>query len=247
MSTSPHVRPRPIGILGGTSWPSTIEYYRTLNELAQHRLGGFHSANLLLRSIDYHPIKRHYHTGWEFIPDLLGTELRELAQYHPCCILIANNTLHRAYDQIEQQLNFTVPVVHIVDAVGARAQALGMRTVLLLATSFTMEDGFYAARLARFGLHTVVPDARDRATVQGFQNRLAQGEPCQAECAPFFSELIARYRDLDAVVLGCTEIPLVVSAQNSVLPVLDSGRIQCERAFELYMGQQVLADEFPKP
>ena len=105
-----------IGLLGGTSWPSTIEYYRTLNEFAQETLGGFHSANLLLRSIDYHDIKSRYYDRWSEIPSLLEQEIKAFVGLRPDCLVICNNTLHKAFDVIEGGLALPIPVFHIVKA-----------------------------------------------------------------------------------------------------------------------------------
>jgi aspartate racemase len=145
-----------IGLLGGTSWPSTIEYYRILNELAQSRLGGFHSANILLRSIDYHEIKSRYHEGWNEIPSLLRKEIEALARLGPDCLVICNNTLHKAFDVIEADLRLTAPVFHIVAVTGKFARSRHFKRLLLLGTKFTMEDGFTTAGLK----HLVFKSAR---------------------------------------------------------------------------------------
>jgi len=114
-----------IGLLGGTSWPSTIEYYRILNRLAQEKLGGYHSANLLLYSIDYHEIKSRYHDGWDEIPILLEKEIHKLVKLGPDCILICNNTLHKAFDEIKTDLNLKIPFHHSVGFLTARPPLRG--------------------------------------------------------------------------------------------------------------------------
>lgn len=164
-----------IGLLGGTSWPSTIEYYRILNELAQRELGGFHSASLLLRSIDYHDIKSRYHERWAEIPALLEREIRALAALGPDCLVICNNALHKAFDAIAARLALTIPVFHIVEATGRAARSLDCRRLLLLGTKFTMEDGFYHRGLERFGLCVETPEAADRVRIQEIQTALARG------------------------------------------------------------------------
>ena len=227
---------RPIGILGGTSWPSTIEYYRHFNELAQTTLGGHHSADLLLRSIDYHPIKSRYGNSWEEIPELLGLHLQELASYQPSCIVIANNTLHKAFDQIEPDLNLSVPVIHIVDADGEEVEKATVKSALLLAVKFTMEDGFYAKRLAQYGVTVEIPDETDRTTIQTIQSQLARGESPEKFKA-IFEEMIGKFTNLDAVILACTELPLVINHQSSPLPVFDSGLAQIRKVFEVYLKQ----------
>jgi aspartate racemase len=228
--------PRPIGVLGGTSWPSTIDYYRRFNILANETFGGFHSADLLLRSIDYDPIKSAYGAREDEIPELLERHIINLAACNPSCIVIANNTLHKYFDIIEPRLNLSIPVIHIVDAVGKEAQRRGISSALLLAIKFTMEDGFYAERLKRFGISVEIPNDVEREEIQRIQSKLASGEPPR-EFAPFFTNLIKRYAHLDSVILACTELPLAVSQTGSEIPVLDSGESQIREAFGVYCSQ----------
>ena len=226
-----------IGILGGTSWPSTVIYYRLLNELAQQRFGGHHSARLLVHSIDYHEIRSRYPgdgvppEAFEGIAPLLEAELRALAACNPGCILLGNNTLHKSLDTFSDRLALPMPLFHIVDETAALARAAGHRRVLLLATRFTMEDGFLARRLAAHGIEAVVPDAADRAEVQAIQAPLARGERLD-EYTDRLLRVVDRHASLDAVVLGCTELPLAMRPDASALPVLDTVRIQCQRAFD---------------
>ncbi len=222
---------RLIGLLGGTSWPSTIEYYRILNEMVQQRLGGFHSANLLLRSIDYHDIKSCYHDDWDEIPLLLETALKDLAGRDPDCILICNNTLHKAYDLVASRLNLQVPVIHIVDAVGRAASERGFKRLLLLATKFSMEDGFYAERLKRFGCEVTIPSADERDHIQEIQSLLATGQT-DARFRDYFRNLLARYTKVDAVILGCTELPLAIGNSEATQPLLNPIELQCAEALD---------------
>ena len=226
---------RIIGLLGGTSWPSTMEYYRILNEMVQNRLGGFHSANLLLRSIDYHDIKSQYHDGWDEIPVLLETALRDLGSRGPDCILICNNTLHKAYDLIASHLNLQVPVIHIVEAVGRAASTRGFKRLLLLGTKFTMEDGFYAVRLREFGCDVTTPVAKERDQIQEIQSQLAMGH-AEREFGDFFRSLLARYIKVDAVILGCTELPLAIGSAEASQPLLNSIELQCAEALDFALA-----------
>ena len=125
--------------------------------MVHEQLGGFHSASLLLRSIDYHAIKSRYHDGWDEIPELLATELEEFGRRGPDCLLICNNTLHKAYDLVRGDLELDVPVIHMVDSVAKGAVSRNFKSLLLLGTKFTMEDGFYARRLGEFGLIVTTP------------------------------------------------------------------------------------------
>ncbi len=219
-----------IGLLGGTSWPSTIDYYRILNELAQERFGGHHSADLILRSIDYHEIKSQYHEGWEEIPALLGAELSHLARLQPACILLCNNTLHKALDALGSSLDLGVPVMHIVRETGARARDAGIRNVLLLGTKFTMEDGYYARELEQFGLTVSIPEAAERDEIQIIQSELARGR-MELSYREYFDALLRRYASLDAAVLACTELPLAIEPSTAPMAILNPTRIQCEAAF----------------
>lgn len=218
-----------IGLLGGTSWPSTIDYYRILNELAQEKLGGHHSAKLLLKSIDYHEIKSRYYERWDEIPALLGAELRELAALGPACIVLCNNTLHKAYDAVASQLALPVPVIHVVEATARAALAKGARRVLLLGTKFTMEDGFYHRGLERHGLAVSTPGEADRVEIQRIQSRLARGE-MKPEFRAFLAALVDRH-DADAVALACTELPLALSQADVAMPLVNPTEAQCREAF----------------
>jgi aspartate racemase len=225
-----------IGLLGGTSWPSTSEYYRILNQLAQTALGGFHSANLLLRSIDYHNIKSHYHDGWDQIPLLLKKEIEAFTDLAPDCLLICNNTLHKAFDQIESDLRLSMPFFHIVDAVGGFAQKQNLRRLLLLGTQFTMEDGFYQRRLEdRFNLIVEIPNLQERIAIQAIQMQLARGI-FKAEFRPYFVNLMRSYSNVDAAVLACTELPLAIHQNDVDVVIINSIECQCKEAFEFAIG-----------
>jgi aspartate racemase len=221
-----------IGLLGGTSWPSTIEYYRILNQLTQEELGGFHSANLVLRSIDYHNIKSCYNDGWDKIPLLLKKEIEACIRFAPDCLLICNNTLHKAFDQIESDLQLSIPVFHIVDAIGRFAQTQNLKHLLLLGTKFTMEDGFYQLRLEeQFNLMVETPNLQERIEIQAIQSQLARGILKQ-EFRSYFINLIRKYSAVDAVVLACTELPLAIHQSDVGVNLLNSIEYQCKEAFE---------------
>lgn len=222
---------RQIGLLGGTSWPSTIEYYRILNLLAQEKFAGHHSAKILLWSMDYHDIKSHYHAGWDIIPSVLERELNAFARCKPECILICNNTLHEALDKIRPRLEFKIPIFHMVDLVAKRALEAGIKKVLLLGTKYTMEHSYYSGRLREFGLEVVTPTLSERERIQEIQSQIARGE-----LSPGFVDgirkIIAGYESQDAVVTACTELPLVVTPAVTALPIFDPMKVQCEAAFE---------------
>lgn len=219
---------RLIGVLGGTSWPSTIPPYRLLNEEVQRRCGTSHSARIALYSIDYHEIRTRYSGDWSEIPALLLQETRTLLSFRPDCWMIANNTLHKLYDQIADQLPSTPPMFHAVALVRDHLANNGIGKVLLLGTQFTMEDGYFAEPLRSTGAEVIVPGAVDREQIGVILTRLADGETPEA-FRGYFAELIARAaaKGCEAVVLGCTELPLAISQADARLPLIDPLVLQC--------------------
>ncbi len=141
-----------IGILGGTSYPSTILYYETLNRLYNDKFRAFHSCPILLYSIDYHDIKSNYNDGWDVIPQLLKKELQVLLNADPSCVMIANNTLHKAFDLIKHELEINVPVFHIIELTKEYILDKKYKNVLLLGTRYTMESDFSKHLLLRLAL-----------------------------------------------------------------------------------------------
>lgn len=220
-----------IGLLGGTSWPSTISYYENLNRLAQQRLGGVHSARLLLYSIDYHAIKSQYQGGWHNIPALLAAEILSFLERRPDCLIICNNTLHKAYDLIEAELGINIPVFHAGRLAATDAKQRGMKIILLLGTAFTMEDGFFARYFEEQGITVIVPSPEDRKQIQAMQTELAAGK-MHPSYESAFQEIIKRYPQAEAAVLACTELPLVINEQNSPLPLINPVDCQCMAAAE---------------
>lgn len=230
-----------IGLLGGTSWPSTTDYYRYLNELAQKHLGGFHSANLILRSIDYHAIRSHYPSGWDKITPLLKEEVMRLVAMKPDCIMVCNNTLHQALDRFLGEI--PLPVIHIVQAAAARAKALGLKSLLLLATKPTMQDGYYKSKLEEAGFTVTIPTDSECDEVQKMQSEMAKGV-MKPEFRAGFKKILDDYAHLDGVVLGCTELPLAIGADETKLALIDTLRIQCEAAFDFALAKP---EEFGGP
>lgn len=217
-----------IGMLGGTSWPSTILPYRMLNEEVQRRLGAHHSARIVLYSIDYHEIRSCYSGDWSRIPALLLKEIRMLLAFSPDCWMIANNTLHKIYNQIADQLPPGPPLFHAIDLVRDHLVARGLGKVLLLGTRFTMEDGYYAEPLRAAGIEVAIPAAADRERVQAIQTQLADGIVAD-EFRDYFADLLQRHAvdGCEAVVLGCTELPLAITQDISTLEIIDPLALQC--------------------
>ena len=218
-----------IGLLGGPSWPSTFSFYDRLNRAAQKSLGGFHSARIMLYSIDYHPIKSLYNHGWDKIPSLLAQEIRYFLEKKPDCMILCNNTLHRAFDLIQNDLDISIPVFHAGHLAAEKAQRMGYKTVLLLATAFTMEDGFFAEYFQEKGIEVVVPSTSDRQTIQEMQSELAKGNIDPSYEAKFVS-ILNRYPNVDAIALACTELPLIINKSNSPKPLINTVHCQCDAA-----------------
>lgn len=217
-----------IGMLGGTSWPSTILPYRMLNEEVQRRLGTHHSARIALYSIDYHEIRSCYSGDWNGIPALLTKEIRTLLSFSPDCWMIANNTLHKIYNQIADALPPGPPLFHAIELVRDHIAARGLGKVLLLGTRFTMEDGYYAEPLRAAGIDVAAPHEADRERVQAIQTQLADGVIID-EFRDYFTGLLQRHAaaGCEAVVLGCTELPLAITQDISALEIIDPLALQC--------------------
>jgi aspartate racemase len=230
-----------IGLLGGTSWPSTLLAYRFINEAAQRRLGQDRSARVLLYSIDYQPIKSRYHDDWAGIPQLLKHEVETLLSLRPDCWMLANNTLHKAYDMFAPELAGNVPMAHAVHLVRAQLEIERARRVLLLGTRFTMEDGFFSKPLQNIGIQVEIPCEADRERVQAIQTRLARGEVDESFRA-FFSALLQKHfaRGCEAVVTACTELPLIVTNELTKMRLVDPLLLQAEACVDFATGASEL-------
>jgi aspartate racemase len=214
---------RLLGVLGGMSWTSTEMYYRLLNTGIAERLGGLHSARVLVHSVDFAPVADLQHAGdWAATAEILGTAARGLRVAGAEAVLLATNTMHKVADEIERAAG--VPLLHIADATAAAVTAAGINRVGLLGTAFTMEDAFLVERLGASGVEAVVPDAAGRAEV----HRIIYDELVLDVVRPESRE-VYRHVMSDLVVagaegmmLGCTEIGLLVGADDTTVPVFDS-------------------------
>ncbi len=232
MSTpAPARRPRLIGMLGGMSWESTAEYYRLANELVRERLGGLHSARVLLASLDFAEVERLQVAGeWDRAGELLAAEAVRLEAGGAELLLLCTNTMHRVADQVQAAIG--IPLLHLADTTATAVRDAGLRTVGLLATAFTMEQDFYRDRLGGHGLRVLVPDAADRAEV----HRVIYEELClgivREESREAYRQVIGRLvaAGAEGVVLGCTEIELLVGQPDSPVPVFPTTRLHVEAA-----------------
>jgi aspartate racemase len=224
-----------IGLLGGMSWESSAEYYRLINEITRERLGGLHSADCLLRSVDFAEIERLQRDGaWPEAGERLAREAVALEAGGAELLVLCTNTMHKVCDAIAEAID--VPVVHIADATADAVRADGLSRVGLLATAYTMEQNFYIGRLRDLhGLDVLVPDETDRRIVHDIiYNELCVGvvsEPSRDEYRRIMRELAAR--GAAAILFGCTEIDLLVGPEDSPVPVFDTTRLHAARAVQL--------------
>ncbi len=222
-----------IGLMGGMSWESSAEYYRIINEAVRDKLGGLRSARCLMWSFDFGEIEALQHAGrWNDAAALLIDAAQRLERGGADFFLICTNTMHRLADQVQAAVR--IPLLHIADPTAERIKAQGISRVGLLGTAFTMEQDFYKERLRRGGLDVIVPEAEDRAAVHRvIYDELVQGrvEPASRDA---YRAVIARLvgRGAEAVILGCTEIMLLVMASDSPVPLFDTTRIHAEAAVE---------------
>ncbi|WP_421532228.1 aspartate/glutamate racemase [Lelliottia amnigena] len=227
-----------IGLIGGMSWESTIPYYRLINEGIKQHLGGLHSASLLLHSVDFHEIEACQASGeWDKAGEMLAQAALGLERAGAQGILLCTNTMHKVASHIETRCS--LPFLHIADATGRAIAATGMQRVALLGTRYTMEQDFYRGRLkTQFGIESSVPDEADRARI----NQIIFEELCLGT----FSDASRHYylsvidklakQGAQGVIFGCTEIGLLVPAEESPIPVFDTTAIHAVDAVEFMLS-----------
>lgn len=227
-----------IGLIGGMSWESSLEYYRLINEGIKTRLGGLHSAKCVLVSVDFAEIEELQHTQrWAEAAQILSEAARNLERAGADCVVICTNTMHKVADEI--QASVRLPLIHIADATAVQVQAAGLKRIGLLGTRFTMEEEFYVGRLIRqHQLDVIVPEPIERADV----HRVIYDELClgitRAESKRRYMEIIEQLiaRGAQGVILGCTEIGLLVQQADSRVPLFDTTRLHAEAAVEFALA-----------
>lgn len=225
---------RLIGLIGGMSWESTALYYRLMNEAVKHRLGGLHSARILLHSVNFHEIEQRQHSGdWQGTAEILSAAAIGLKSAGADFLVIATNTMHKVADEVETASG--LPVLHIADATGEALVADKRKRVGLLGTRFTMEEDFYTNRLrSRFGLDIDIPEKAARDAIHRvIYEELCLGE-VTADARRLFRAVIEDLRGggCDAVILGCTEITMAVDETNSTLPCYDTTALHAVAAVD---------------
>lgn len=223
-----------IGLLGGMSWESTLTYYREINQGVKRELGGLHSAQIVLCSVDFDPIEKLQHNGdWAGTGNILAQAARRIEAGGADFLLICTNTMHKVADQVEAEVS--IPLLHIADATADVLLEKQIQRVGLLGTAFTMEQAFYKGRLNdKYGLDVIVPDVADRQRVHDIiYNELCLGE-CNPESKATYLEIVAKLEQMGAqgVILGCTEIGLLISQPDTAMPLYDTAKIHAGKAVE---------------
>lgn len=225
---------RVIGLIGGMSWESTVSYYRQINEAIKARLGGLHSAKIVLYSVDFHDIERMQHSGdWAAAGRVLSVAAGVVESAGADFLVLCTNTMHKVAPAIESAVR--IPLLHIADTTADEIKRAHISTVGLLGTCFTMEQQFYKDRLSeRHGLRVLVPERESREVV----HRIIYEELCvgsvlpksRSACRRIISNLVAQ--GAEAIILGCTELSMLIGRQDSAIPLFDTARIHACGAAE---------------
>lgn len=223
-----------IGLIGGMSWESSLEYYRLINEDVKRRLGGFHSAKVLMYSVDFHEIEQQQSGGrWDESAETLADAAKRLERGGADFFLICTNTMHKVAAEVERAVS--IPLLHIADATGEEVQKLDIAKIGLLGTRFTMEEDFLKGHLSRnYGLKVIVPEEDSRKIVHDvIYDELCLGKisnESRNKVLGIVDELAAR--EAEAIVLGCTELPLLIKQEDAPLPVLDTTALHAKKAVD---------------
>ena len=228
---------RTLGIIGGMSWESTQSYYRLINEGIKAKLGNLHSADLLIHSVDFAPIGELQAQGkWEELGDVMVNSGKRLQAAGAQGLLIATNTMHKVAEQVQAATN--LPLIHIADATADAIKQQGLTKIALLGTQFTMTEDFYKQRLIDASLQVLIPDTDARAEV----HRIIYDELCQgqllASSRQYYTQVINELaaQGAEGVILGCTEIGLLISQADSPIPVFDTTAIHAAAAVQFLLG-----------
>jgi aspartate racemase len=236
-STNGNMEMRTIGLIGGMSFESSAVYYRLVNEMVRERLGGLASAEVLMHSVNFEEIVSMQKAGdWDGAARRLGDVALKLQVGGADCVLICTNTMHLIAEQVAARIS--VPLIHIIDETASVLKAAGRRRPLLLATRYTMEHGFYADRMKSLGVEIAVPEAEDRTIVHD----IIFSELCAGKVLDSSREKLMRIieremaKGADSIILGCTEICLILDPNNLPLPGFDTTTIHAKAAIEFSLG-----------
>lgn len=228
-----------IGLIGGMSWESTVEYYRIINETVKKKLGGFHSAKIVLYSVDFAEVETMQHTGaWDQAALLLAQVAKRVEKAGADVGLICANTMHKVFDQVQKSVQ--IPLIHIADVTARAMKTRGVKLAGLLGTRYTMEQEFYKGRLADIhGIQVLIPEADERRAINDIlYNELCLGD-IKKVSRDTFKKIIANLesRGAEGIILGCTEIPLLIDPGDYSLPLFDTTELHAKAAVEFALQE----------
>lgn len=228
-----------IGLIGGMSWQSTAEYYRIINETVEEKIGGLHSARCVIYSFDFEEIEKLQHANkWKECTRLMIISAQKLESSGADCIIICTNTMHKMADEVQENIN--IPLLHIADVTAEKIIELGLIKVALLGTKFTMEEDFYKGRVKdKFGLDIFIPEKNECNEVHD----IIYEELCRGKIEPAsrnkYKKIIKNLfsRGAQGVILGCTEIPLLIKQEDSPVPIFDTTLIHAQAAVKFALDR----------
>ncbi len=229
-----------IGLIGGITWLSSVEYYRLLNTLVNEELGGVSSAKIILHSVDFAEIKSLTEAGrWDSILDLMSDAAQKLEAAGAGCILLGANTMHKLADDVQRSIN--IPLLHIADETGQQIKKDGLQTVALLGTKYTMQLPFYSEKLAAHGITTIIPDQEDIDYINNaIYTEMGKGlflPETKEKFLGIINQLAAR--GAQGVILGCTEIPLLLQQKDAEVKLYDTTLIHSKAAVRFALGKKL--------
>ena len=220
-----------IGLIGGMSWESTVTYYKIINETVKERLGGLHSAKCILYSVDFQEIEEcHANGNWEKSGEILGEAANNLEKAGADFIVICTNTMHKVVNQIKEKIS--IPILHIAEMTAEKILEKGLKNIALLGTKYTMEQDFYKSKLIEKGINVIIPDKNDIEII----NKVIYDELClgtiNSDSKKKFLEIVDKLRNKGAegIILGCTEIGLLIKNEDTDVPLFDTAIIHAEQA-----------------
>ena len=220
-----------IGLIGGMSWESTVTYYKIINETVKEKLGGLHSAKCILYSVDFHEIEECQANGnWEKSGEILGEAANNLEKAGADFIVICTNTMHKVINQIKEKIS--IPILHIAEMTAEKILEKGLKNIALLGTKYTMEQDFYKSKLIEKGINVIIPDKNDVEII----NKVIYDELClgtiNSNSKKKFLEIVDKLRSKGAegIILGCTEIGLLIKNEDTDVPLFDTAVIHAEEA-----------------
>jgi len=226
-----------IGLIGGLTYVSTIEYYRYINELANEKIGGNETIEIIMYSVNFGEIKVLTEAGdWKKISDIICQVALTIEQAGASCLLIGANTMHKIADEVQATLN--IPVIHIAEAVAKAILKKGLRKVGLLGTRYTMQLGFYTDHLAKYGIETIIPEQEDVEYINYTIYNEFSKNMFTAEAKANYLKIISKLREMGAegIIGGCTEIPILIKPGDCTIPIFDTAKIHSEAAVEYVLG-----------